>query len=103
MPVDFEILIKDGKAMLLSVSPWAPDKKVEPEIISISKNGELVTGRRNSGSGVAVTIAKLDSKGNTVGEEWLKGFIMQDDFPAEAREQMMFILTNPNILKASRQ
>jgi len=95
-PVTLEITIENGKPVMRSVLPWPPYKREEPEIFTVSKNGDLVFGRRNRGAGLVITTAKLDKTGHLVGEEWLRGFVIADDLPDDVKKQMKFFMTHPN-------
>jgi hypothetical protein len=97
MPLDIEIVIENGKAVMRSVLPFPPYKKEEPAIFSVSAKGELVFGRKNRGAGLVVSTAKINAAGHLTGEEWLIGFVMPDDMPADIREKMNFIIKNPNV------
>ena len=96
MPLDIEITVENGITKFESVLPWAPGKKQEAEIFSVSDNGELIFGRRNRGSGLIIATAKIDAKGHLVGEEWLVGFTIPDDIPEEDKKQIDFFIKNPN-------
>lgn len=96
MPLDIEISVVNGITKFESVLPWAPTKKEEAAIFSVSDKGELIFGRRNRGSGLVISTAKIDAKGHLVGEEWLIGFTIPDDMPADIKERMDFIIKNPN-------
>jgi len=91
-----EISIKDGKPKLLtSFDPNNPEKKQEPEVLHVTKEGKLVFGIRNRGGGIIVNILDLNNKAELVGEgRWL-GFTIPQDVPAEQRKQLNFLLTTP--------
>lgn len=96
LPETLEITIENGKPVLRTVQPWPPYRKEEPEIFTISANGDLVFGRRNRGAGLVIATAKLNNSGHLIGEEWLVGFVMPSDMPSDVKEQMKFIITHPN-------
>lgn len=101
--VDIEILAENGTAKLLSVIPWNPSKKEEAEILFITKEGVLVFGRRNRGGGLFITTCIINDKGELAGEERLVGFTIPENESADFKQQMNFIINNPNTVHLTRQ
>jgi hypothetical protein len=102
MPVDFSIKIENGKTKGESITPWPPFKKVEMEIFFVDKEGSLITVRKNRGGGIVVSIARIASDGNLVGEEKMIGFTIPEDAPEDVKEMMKFTLANPNTFVLKR-
>lgn len=96
MPLDIDVKINNDTASLTSALPWDLQTRVEPAFFSISSKGELLIGRRNSGGGLVVIKAVVNSKGQLTGEERLIGFKIPADAPAEAKTKLNFIINNPN-------
>ena len=96
MGISFEIFTENGVGKMLFALPWDTAQKIEPAIFGVSKDGKLIFGRKNNGRGLVVSTADINDKGDLVGEEWLVGFTIPDDVPADVKEEMKFSLVNPN-------
>lgn len=101
-PVDIEIKIESGIVKLLSVIPWNPSQKEESEILHVTKEGKLVFGRVNRGGGLFVTTCLINNNGQLTGEERLVGFNIPENESADFKEQMNFIIKNPNKISLSK-
>ncbi len=101
--VDIEIKIEEDMPKLLSVIPWNPSQKEESEILHVTKEGKLVFGRINRGGGLFVTTCFIDNNGQLAGEEHLVGFNIPENESVNFKEQMNFILKNPNKISLTKK
>lgn len=85
-PIDYDISIVNGKALLLSAYPWAPDIQVELPVFHITDQMELIVGRRNKGGGMYISTLRM-KQGELLGEEKLVGFRIPDDWPEVMKEK----------------
>jgi len=103
-PIIVEISIANGVPTLFRVDPpWARGKRIEQEVFSVSKNGELIFGYKNMGSGVIVSTAKINKNGNLAGSTQLMGYIVPEDMPEKDRSFMDWIKRTPQTFELIKQ
>jgi len=99
-----EISIKESKAKLLtSFDPYNPEKKQEPEVLHVTKEGRLVFGIKNRGGGIIINTLELDKKGSLVGEGMWLGFTIPGDVSPDEKKQLNFLLNTPTKFILQRQ
>ncbi|GHM99186.1 hypothetical protein WSM22_06760 [Cytophagales bacterium WSM2-2] len=99
-----EIVIEAGKPLLYHVDPpWAPGKKEEFEFFHVTKDGELIFGRRNRGGGVIASRSRLNAKGQLEGYTKFEGFAIPADMPEEGKKFHEFIINNPSTFELTRK
>lgn len=91
-----EISIKEDKAKLsTSFDLYSPEKKQEPEVLHVTKEGKLLFGIKNRGGGIIINTLELDKKGSLVGEGMWLGFSIPGDAPPDEKKQLTFLLNTP--------
>lgn len=102
--ITLEISILSGSTAAFRIDPpWAQGKRIKQEVFTVTKDGELIYGYKNMGSGLILSKARLNSRGNLEGTTQLTGFTAPEDLPEQEKRIMEWIQKTPQTFELKKK